>query len=97
MNEWIEAPCSKLQGIFDRKECRHFWIRSLTPQLAAGNALAIAVQDPPASINRDGARTRLGSSFQNQDFGRWDAMFHQGLINGIPRVNRRDNNFVVVQ
>ena len=40
----IEEPCSKLQGIFDRKEVCHFWIRSLTPQQAAGNALAFAVQ-----------------------------------------------------
>jgi len=48
----IEAPCTKLQGIFDRKEVRHFEIRSLTPQPAkhcrqaepAGNALAFAVQ-----------------------------------------------------
>jgi hypothetical protein len=41
----IEDPCSKLQGIFDRKECRRlFRIRSLTPPQAAGNALAFAVQ-----------------------------------------------------
>ena len=51
----IEEPRSKLQGIFDRKEVSHFWIRSLTPQPrwggisallrhAAANALAIAVQ-----------------------------------------------------
>jgi hypothetical protein len=40
----IEAPCSKLQGIFDCKESSHFQIRSLTLQQAAGNALAIAVQ-----------------------------------------------------
>jgi hypothetical protein len=40
----IEDPCSKLQGIFDRKEVCHFQIRSLTPQQAAGNALAFAVQ-----------------------------------------------------
>ena len=51
----IEAPCSKLQGIFDCKEFYNFWIRSLTPQprqdgisavlrQAAGNALAVAVQ-----------------------------------------------------
>ena len=40
----IEAPCSKLQGIFDRKAICHFQIRSLTPQQAAGNALAFAVQ-----------------------------------------------------
>jgi hypothetical protein len=41
---WIEAPRSKLRGIFDRKEVYHFRIRSLTPQQAAGNALAFAVQ-----------------------------------------------------
>jgi hypothetical protein len=48
----IEAPCSKLRGMFclaavlrsDRKEVCHFQIRSLTPQQAAGNALAFAVQ-----------------------------------------------------
>ena len=39
----IEDPCSKLQGIFDRKEVYHFQIRSLTPQLAAGLALAFSV------------------------------------------------------
>jgi hypothetical protein len=27
----IEDPCSKPQGIFDRKEVCHFQIRSLTP------------------------------------------------------------------
>jgi hypothetical protein len=42
--ELIEAPCSKLQGIFDRKECGLLWIRSLPPPPAAGNALAFAVQ-----------------------------------------------------
>jgi len=40
----IEAPRSKLREIFDRKEICHFQIRSLTPQPAAGNALAFAVQ-----------------------------------------------------
>jgi integrase len=40
----IEDPCSRLQGIFDRKEVCHFQIRSLTPQQAPGNALACAVQ-----------------------------------------------------
>ena len=40
----IEAPRSKLPGIFDRKEVCHFRIRSLTPQQAAGNALAFAFQ-----------------------------------------------------
>jgi hypothetical protein len=43
----IEDPCSpdsSRQGIFDRKEVCHFQIRSLTPQQAAGNALAFAVQ-----------------------------------------------------
>jgi len=39
----IEDPCSKLQGIFDRKEVCHFQIRSLTPQQATGNALAFSV------------------------------------------------------
>jgi hypothetical protein len=42
----IEDPSSKLEGIFDRKERRHFLIRSLTPQQATGNTLAIAVQVP---------------------------------------------------
>ncbi len=41
---FIEGPHSKLRGIFDRKEVSHFQIRSLTPQQAAGNALAFAVQ-----------------------------------------------------
>jgi hypothetical protein len=40
----IEAPCSKLQGIFGRKECGLLLIRSLIPPIAAGNALACAVQ-----------------------------------------------------
>ena len=40
----IEDPSSKPEGIFDRKERCHFLIRSLTPQQATGNALAIAVQ-----------------------------------------------------
>jgi len=41
----IEEPRSKPRGIFDRKEFRLMLIRSLTPQQAAENALAIAVQD----------------------------------------------------
>ena len=49
----LKIPCSKLQGIFDRKEVRHFQIRSLTTQPAkhcrraepAGNAFAFAVHD----------------------------------------------------
>jgi hypothetical protein len=40
----IEAPRSKLRGIFDRKEVCYFQIRSLTLQQAAWNALAFAVQ-----------------------------------------------------
>ena len=43
----FEAPRSKLRGIFDRKEVCYFQIRSLTPQQAAGNALAFAVQVVP--------------------------------------------------
>jgi hypothetical protein len=44
----IEEPCSKLQGIFGRKDfLSNFDIHSLTPQQAAGNALAVAVQDAP--------------------------------------------------
>jgi hypothetical protein len=54
----IEDPCSKLQGIFDRKEVCHFQIRSLTPQQAAGNALAFAVQrsktDAPKMVTEQG-------------------------------------------
>jgi hypothetical protein len=50
--QMIEEPCSKLQGVFDRKEVDYSYIRSLTPQPAkhcrqaepAGNALAVAVQ-----------------------------------------------------
>jgi hypothetical protein len=41
----IEDPCSRLQGIFDRKESGLLKIRSLTPPQAAGNALAFAVQE----------------------------------------------------
>jgi hypothetical protein len=40
----FEDPCSKLQGIFDRKECGLLMMRSLTPPQTAGNALALAVQ-----------------------------------------------------
>jgi hypothetical protein len=40
----IEAACSKLQGIFDRKECGLLLVRSLPPPQAAGNALAFAAQ-----------------------------------------------------
>jgi len=36
----IEAPCSKLQGIFDPQGSLLYSNRSLTPQQAAGNALA---------------------------------------------------------
>jgi hypothetical protein len=36
----IEAPCSKLQGIFDPQGSNLFSNRSLTPQQATGNALA---------------------------------------------------------
>jgi hypothetical protein len=46
MGPAIEDPCSpdsSGQGIFDRKEVCHFQIRSLTPQQAAGNALAFTV------------------------------------------------------
>jgi len=44
---YFEEPCSKLQGIFDRKEVCYFQIRSLTPPQAAGNALAFAVHNFP--------------------------------------------------
>jgi hypothetical protein len=40
----IEEPRGKPRGFFDRKEFCLFLIRSLTPQQAAENALAIAVQ-----------------------------------------------------
>jgi hypothetical protein len=40
---YIEEPRGKPQGIFDRKEFYLFFIRSLTPQQGAENALAIAV------------------------------------------------------
>jgi hypothetical protein len=42
----LKIPCSKLQGIFDRKECGLLLIRSHSPPQAAGNALAFAVQHP---------------------------------------------------
>jgi len=40
----IEEPRGKPRGIFDRKEFYLILIRSLIPQQAAENALAIAVQ-----------------------------------------------------
>ncbi len=48
----MEAPCSKLQRMFclaavlraTARNAVYFLIRSLTPQQAAGNALAVAVQ-----------------------------------------------------
>jgi len=41
----ILRPCGKLQGIFDRQDfLSNLNIRSPTPQQAAGNALAVAVQ-----------------------------------------------------
>jgi len=39
----LKILCSKLQGIFDRKECGLLRIRSPTPPHVSGNALAIAV------------------------------------------------------
>jgi len=36
----IEAPCSKLQGVFDPQGDKFYSNRSLTPQQATGNALA---------------------------------------------------------
>ena len=47
LHQRIETPRSPAlagRGIFDRKEACYFQIRSLTPQQAAGNALAFAVQ-----------------------------------------------------
>jgi hypothetical protein len=38
----LKIPCSKLQGIFPVRNFNRSIIRSLTPQQAAGNALAIA-------------------------------------------------------
>jgi len=40
LSEDIEAPCIKLQGIFDPQGSTIYSNRSLTPQQAAGNALA---------------------------------------------------------
>jgi hypothetical protein len=40
----LKIPRGKPRGIFDRKEFCLMLIRSLTPQQAAENALAIAVQ-----------------------------------------------------
>ena len=40
----IEEPRDKPRGIFDRKEFCLMLIRSLTPQQAAENALAVVVQ-----------------------------------------------------
>jgi hypothetical protein len=47
----LKIPRSKLRGIFDRKEVCYFQIRSLTPQQAAGNALAFAVQCEDAELS----------------------------------------------
>ncbi|MDI6686626.1 MAG: hypothetical protein QME06_00210 [Desulfobacterales bacterium] len=59
----MKIPCSKRQGIFDRKEISHFHIRSLTPQQVTELAHAIAVQDPDlarveAALLRAGAKAR---------------------------------------
>jgi hypothetical protein len=43
--EELKLPAAS-PGIFDRKELCHFQIRSLTPQQAAGKALAFAVHNP---------------------------------------------------
>jgi hypothetical protein len=48
----IEAPSRKQRGIFDRKEVFYFWIRSLTPPQAAGNALAFAVHQKTLAKTR---------------------------------------------
>ena len=47
----IEDHCSKLQGIFDRKECGLFYDSLAYPPQAAGNALAFAVQKFHPAIN----------------------------------------------
>jgi len=54
----FEEPCSKLQGIFDRKGCGHFLIRSLTPPQAAGNALAVRFNALLSSIFYSTARLK---------------------------------------
>ena len=51
-HQTMEAPRSKLRGIFDRKEVHHSQIRSLPPQQAAGGALAIAVQHSAQEDNK---------------------------------------------
>ncbi|PKN62808.1 MAG: hypothetical protein CVU57_22730 [Deltaproteobacteria bacterium HGW-Deltaproteobacteria-15] len=55
--EFIEAPCSKLQGIFDLLRISSILDRSLTPQQAAGLALAVSVQDGEQSTGRCGYQT----------------------------------------
>jgi len=45
MIDQLKMPRGKPRGIFDRKEFYLILIRSLTPQQAAVNALAIAVQN----------------------------------------------------
>jgi len=61
----IEAPRRKQRGIFDRKDVCYFWIRSLTPPQAAGNALAFAVQktvkDDKLVKSRHSGRSRIES------------------------------------
>ena len=74
IHKQIEAPRSKLRGIFDRKEVCHFQMRSLTPQQAAGNALAFAVQlrDTSGDLNFHDALIASGC----RDLGlKWIATF----------------------
>jgi hypothetical protein len=82
----IEDPCSKLQGIFDRKEVCHFQIRSLTPQQAAGNALAFPVQRAETIPSRpqDGIS---GSEFARRTAGMSGADRQQAALAELRRGN----------
>ena len=48
----MKIPCSKLQGIFDRKEYGLFYDSLAYPPQAAGNALAFAVQGVQGSSEK---------------------------------------------
>jgi hypothetical protein len=61
----IEAPCSKLQGIFEVQgsEEAQFSFCSLAPQQAAGNALAMHFQE---GVTRAGLSGTAGFDVRSQ-------------------------------
>ena len=84
----IEAPRSKLRGIFDRKEVCYFQTRSLTPQQAAGNALAFAVQ---SNAGRNHNAERFGPRILDLDIIMYDDFVINSpeLIIPHPRMHKR--------